>query len=212
MSWQFQRSVEAHVCITGEGRHGEGVLSTHLGCVGHQQNPKGRPMGRGAWIPWCWDLSASLMVSGRTLLLLWIWMSRTVQAVSELLTKSPFFVCCCCVCPSFLLGKKKQNKNNWCVSLIIPRTERPILASSPLCLWLLVSAFWEKRDYPTSFHILITCIFNSSLVFPWEKLFEHRSLVKSRYRIAEKTTLREGVCVCVCVCVWILTWLVSGIH
>ena len=158
-------------------------------------------MGRGAWIPWCWDLSASLMVSGRTLLLLWIWMSRTVQAVSELLTKSPFFVCCCCVCPSFLLGKKKQNKNNWCVSLIIPRTERPILASSPLCLWLLVSAFWEKRDYPTSFHILITCIFNSSLVFPWEKLFEHRSLVKSRYRIAEKTTLREGVCVCVCVCV-----------
>ena len=103
--------------------------------------------------------------------------------------------------PLIPAGEKKQNKNNWCVSLIIPRTERPILASSPLCLWLLVSAFWEKRDYPTSFHILITCIFNSSLVFPWEKLFEHRSLVKSRYRIAEKTTLREGVCVCVCVCV-----------
>lgn len=92
-------------------------------------------------------------------------------------------------------GGTKHNNNNWCVSLIIPHAERPILASFPLCLWLLVSAFWEKRDYPTSFHILITCIFNSSLVFPWEKLSEHRSLVKSRYRVAEKTTLREGVCV-----------------
>lgn len=154
-------------------------------------------MGGGAWILQCWDLSASYMVSGRTLLLLWIWRSRTVRALSELLTKSPFF-CLLLLCLPLISaggGGTKHNNNNWCVSLIIPHAERPILASFPLCLWLLVSAFWEKRDYPTSFHILITCIFNSSLVFPWEKLSEHRSLVKSRYRVAEKTTLREGVCV-----------------
>ena len=80
--------------------------------------------------------------------------------------------------PHSCLGKNK--KSNRCVSFIIPHEKRPILASSPLCSLPSVSAFWEKRDYPTSFHILITCIFSSSLIFPWEKLFEHRNLVKSR--------------------------------
>lgn len=194
--------------ITGEGRHGEGVLSTHLGCVDHQQNPQGRPMGGGAWIPRCWDLSASLMASGRTLLLLWIWRSRTVWAVSELLTKSPFF-CLLLLCLPLIPAGKKKTKQKQLMCFINHSSCRDLYWPHPHCaLWLFVSAFWEKRGYPTSFHILITCIFNSSLVFPWEKLFEHRSLVKSRYRVAEKTTLREGVCVCVC----ILTWLVSGIH
>ena len=166
------------MCITGEGRDGGGVLSIDLGCVDHQQNPQGRPVGGGAWILQCWDLSASHTVSGRTLLLLWIWRPRTVREISELLTKSPSFcllLLCLPLTPAW--GKKKSNQ---CVSLIIPHEKRPILASSPLCSLPSVSAFWEKRDYPTSFHILITCIFSSSLIFPWEKLFEHSNLVKSR--------------------------------
>lgn len=125
------------------------------------------------------NLSASYMVSGRTLLLLWIWRSGQFRALSELLTKSPFFVCCC-VYPSFLQGGTKHNNNNWCVSLIIPHAERPILASFPLCLWLLVSAFLGKglSNFPSTFwlHAALNLLVHCS--FPWEKLSEHRSLVK----------------------------------